>query len=80
VSRTQGLVEAAHRGTLFLDEVGELSLATQVKLLRFLQERTFNRLGSTEVLEVDTRVMAATHRHLPELVASRAFAKTSSTA
>ena len=64
VQRNRGRFERAHGGTLFLDEIGELSLEAQVKLLRVLQERRFERVGGTETLEVDVRVIAATHRDL----------------
>jgi len=63
-TRKRGLVEVAEGGTLFLDEIGELSLGLQGKLLRFLEERTFRRVGGTVDLEVDTRIVAATNRDL----------------
>ncbi|MBN2537449.1 sigma-54-dependent Fis family transcriptional regulator [candidate division WOR-3 bacterium] len=63
-ARKAGRVESADGGTLFLDEIGEISGAFQVKLLRFLQERTFNRVGGTATLKVDTRIVAATNRDL----------------
>src|SRR5690606_38514057 len=64
----RGLFEEAHEGTLFRDEIGELPLATQVKLLRVLQEGTLRRLGDTKDREVDVRVVAATVRDLREEV------------
>jgi two-component system response regulator AtoC len=73
VARKPGRVELAQGGTLFLDEVGELSLPSQVKLLRLLQEREFERLGGTETLKTDARVVAATHRQLPEMVTEGTF-------
>ncbi len=69
----RGRLEQAHGGTLFLDEVGELPQAVQVKLLRFLQERTFERVGGNAALEVDVRIVAATNRDIAALVASGAF-------
>jgi two-component system response regulator PilR (NtrC family) len=69
----KGLFEAAHRGTLFLDEVGETSLAMQVKLLRALQDRRIRRVGGTDEVEVDARVVAATNRPLEQLVQERRF-------
>jgi transcriptional regulator with GAF, ATPase, and Fis domain len=66
--RVHGRVERAHGGTLFMDEVGELPLEAQGKLLRFLQERRFERVGGRETLEVDVRIIAATHRDLGRAV------------
>ena len=68
-----GRLELANRGTLFLDEVGDIPLDVQPKLLRALQEREFERLGSTRTLQVDMRLIAATNRNLDEMVASGAF-------
>lgn len=62
--RVQGKVEFAHRGTLFLDEIGELPLNLQVKLLRFLQEKTIQRVGGREDINVDARIIAATNRDI----------------
>ncbi|MFZ5444411.1 MAG: sigma-54-dependent transcriptional regulator [Myxococcota bacterium] len=73
VARKPGRVELAQGGTLFLDEVGELTPASQVKLLRLLQEKEYERLGGTETLKADVRVIAATHRSLPELVKAGTF-------
>ncbi len=71
--RRIGRFEAADGGTLFLDEMGELDISTQVKLLRFLETRTFERLGSNKPIHVDVRLVCATHRDLAELVAKGAF-------
>ena len=68
-----GLIEAANRGTLFLDEVGDLPVSQQVKLLRMLQEKTIMRVGSTEEVPVDVRVIAATNIKLEEAVAEGRF-------
>lgn len=69
----KGRFELADRGTIFLDEIGEMSLNTQKKLLRVLQEREFERVGSNTPLKVDTRVVAATNRDLAEEVAEGRF-------
>jgi two-component system NtrC family response regulator len=68
-----GLIETAHRGTLFLDEVGEMPAAMQVKLLRFLQEGTFVPVGARSERRADARVVAATHRNLEAMVATGHF-------
>jgi two-component system response regulator PilR (NtrC family) len=69
----KGLFETAHRGTLMLDEVGEMPLSMQVKLLRALQERKVRRVGANDEVDVDVRVIAATNRSLEELVRDRRF-------
>ncbi|MBP5639386.1 MAG: sigma 54-interacting transcriptional regulator [Victivallales bacterium] len=71
--RRIGLAEAADGGTLFLDEIGDLSIAVQVKLLRFLQERTFTRIGSNEELKSNVRFIAATSRNLEDLMNRKLF-------
>ena len=68
-----GLAEAADGGTLFMDEIGDLSISVQVKLLRFLQERTFTRIGSNKELRSDVRFIAATSRNLEELMEKKLF-------
>ncbi len=68
-----GLVEAADGGTLFLDEIGEMSLALQVKLLRFLENKAFRRVGGTQDLKVDVRIVSATNQDLHEQVAQKHF-------
>jgi DNA-binding NtrC family response regulator len=72
-TRKPGRFEVAHRGTLFLDEIGELPLALQAKILRALEERRFERVGGTQSLHVDVRVVAATNRNLKQRVAERQF-------
>ncbi|UCV29757.1 sigma-54 interaction domain-containing protein [Ferribacterium limneticum] len=73
VTRKVGLVEAAAGGTLFIDEVGDIPLTIQVKLLRLLETGTFRRVGSTELLKADIRVVSATHRPLSDMVADGRF-------
>lgn len=73
VARTVGRIELANKGTLFLDEVGDIPLELQSKLLRVLQEREFERLGSTRTIHVDFRLVAATNRNLMEMVAQGQF-------
>ncbi|MDP1690711.1 MAG: sigma 54-interacting transcriptional regulator, partial [Burkholderiaceae bacterium] len=70
---TVGRIETADGGTLFLDEVGELPLALQAKLLRVLQEQSFERLGGTQTITVDVRIIAATNRGLEECVQQGSF-------
>src|SRR5438874_1727231 len=73
VGNRQGRLEQAHKGTLFLDEVGTMSGALQMKLLRVLQEREFERIGDTHTTKVDVRVIAATHSDLTKMVADGQF-------
>lgn len=73
VMRSIGRFERANRGTLFLDEIGDLPLELQPKLLRVLQERQFERLGSTATVQCDVRVICATHRNLAEMIDERQF-------
>jgi transcriptional regulator with GAF, ATPase, and Fis domain len=73
IARRIGSFEAAHGSTLFLDEIGELPLDMQVKILRAIQERTIDRLGGRQPIKVDVRIIAASNRDLKEAVARRAF-------
>jgi len=73
IMRKPGRFELADKGSLFLDEVGDIPLDLQAKLLRVLQEREFERLGSTRTQQVDVRVIAATHRDLKQMVAEGTF-------
>jgi len=73
LSRHIGRFERAHGGTLLLDEIGDISLPVQVKLLRVLQEREFERVGGTETIRVDVRVIAATHRDLEAMIREGTF-------
>ena len=73
VARRLGKVELARDGTLFLDEIGDMALETQARLLRLLEERTFERVGGSEILTVQTRIVAATNRDLKEMVSKGDF-------
>jgi transcriptional regulator with PAS, ATPase and Fis domain len=71
--RKPGRFELAHKGTIFLDEIGDIPKSVQVKLLRVLQERALERVGGTETVRVDVRVVAATHRDLEAMIAAGDF-------
>ena len=73
VKTTEGKIESANGGTLFLDEVGDIPLPLQVKLLRFLQERTIERIGGRKTIAVDTRIVCATHQNLEEMIGAGTF-------
>ena len=73
VKSTIGKIEMAAGGTLFLDEIGDVPAATQVKLLRFLQERVIERVGGRKVIPIDARVITATHRNLPQMMEEGLF-------
>jgi len=73
ISARQGRFEMAEGGTLFLDEIGDMPMTMQVKLLRVLQERTFERVGGTKLFTADVRVVAATHRNLEEMIEEGKF-------
>ncbi len=73
VKQTPGKFELAHNGTLFLDEIGDMPMPLQAKLLRFLQERQFERVGGRQTISVDVRVVSATNKHLETLVSEGLF-------
>ena len=73
VKTTEGKIEQANGGTLFLDEVGDIPLPLQVKLLRFLQERTVERIGGRKLIPVDVRIVCATHRNLNQMITEKTF-------
>jgi two-component system NtrC family response regulator len=73
VKTTEGKIEQAQGGTLFLDEIGDVPLPLQVKLLRFLQERVIERIGGRKPIEVDTRIVCATHQDIDAMVAAGSF-------
>lgn len=73
IKTTEGKIEQANGGTLFLDEVGDIPLPLQVKLLRFLQERTIERIGGRKSIDVDTRIVCATHQDLEAMIADARF-------
>ena len=73
LSQKIGRFEMAHRGTLFLDEIGDIPLDLQPKLLRALQEKSFERLGGTRTIPIDVRLVAATNRNLPQMMGDKLF-------
>ncbi|MGH2550793.1 MAG: sigma-54 interaction domain-containing protein, partial [Thermomicrobiales bacterium] len=73
IAQRKGRFELANKGSIFLDEIGEMTLATQKKLLRVLQEREFERVGGSTTIKIDTRVIAATNKHLMEEIAEGRF-------
>jgi DNA-binding NtrC family response regulator len=75
VTLKKGLFEAAHKGSIFFDEISSLNIETQAKLLRVLQEREFMRLGGTKTIKVDVRIVAATNSDIEELIRQKAFRK-----
>ncbi len=72
-SQRIGKFEQCHKGTIFLDEIGDMAIATQAKILRVLQSGSFERVGGNQTIKVDVRVIAATHRDLEQAVAAREF-------
>jgi Nif-specific regulatory protein len=75
IAMRTGRIEEAEGGTLFLDEIGEISMSIQVKLLRFLQEKEFERIGSNNTIRADVRIIAATNRDLEQAIVDNAFRK-----
>ena len=73
VKQTKGKIEAASGGTFFLDEIGDMPMSLQAKMLRFLQERVIERLGGRDTIEVDVRIVCATHRNLQQLIKDGGF-------
>jgi len=73
IGRKHGKLEVAHGGTVFLDEIGEMTMAMQSRLLRFLQDHKIERLGSTRSIELDVRIIAATNRNLDEMIKNGTF-------
>src|SRR5256886_6821616 len=73
IGRKHGKLEVAHGGTVFLDEIGEMTMAMQSRLLRFLQDHKIERLGSTRSIELDVRIIAATNRNLEEMIKNGTF-------
>ncbi len=73
ISKKRGRFERAHTGTIFLDEIGELPLAAQVRLLRVIQDKTIERVGGTKTIPVDVRIISATHRPLEEMIKEGSF-------
>jgi Nif-specific regulatory protein len=73
IGRKHGKLEVAHGGTVFLDEIGEMTMAMQSRLLRFLQDHKIERLGGTRSIELDVRIIAATNRNLEEMIKNGGF-------
>jgi two-component system nitrogen regulation response regulator NtrX len=73
IARRRGKFELAHGGTIFLDEIGDMTLQTQAKVLRVLEEQTFERVGGKDTIQVDVRVIAASNKNLQELIAKGSF-------
>ena len=73
ITKRLGRFELAHKGTIFLDEIGDMPMGTQIKLLRVLQEREFERVGGNETIKVDARVIAATNQNLKQLIEEKKF-------